>query len=67
MTSAVGRAGSLRLSVLDLSPIPSGSSAGEALRNSIDLARHAEALGFTRYWLAEHHNAMSLASSSPRS
>jgi luciferase family oxidoreductase group 1 len=65
MSTAVGRAGSLRVSVLDLSPIPSGSSAGEALRNSIDLARHAEALGFTRYWLAEHHNAMSLASSSP--
>ncbi len=65
MTSAAHGSGSIRASVLDLSPIPSGSSAGEALRNSIDLARHADALGFTRYWLAEHHNAMSLASSSP--
>jgi len=56
---------SLPLSVLDLSPIPAGASAGEALRNTIDLARHAESLGLTRYWLAEHHNAASLASSSP--
>ncbi|MDF2693163.1 MAG: Luciferase-like monooxygenase [Labilithrix sp.] len=55
----------MRLSVLDLSPIPSGSSAAEALRNTIDLARHAEAIGLQRYWLAEHHNAASLASSSP--
>jgi luciferase family oxidoreductase group 1 len=53
------------LSVLDLSPIPSGSTAGDALRNSIDLARHAETLGFRRYWLAEHHNAGALASSAP--
>ncbi len=63
--SSRGLGKSVRASVLDLSPIPSGSSAGEALRNSIDLAVHAEALGFARYWLAEHHNAMSLASSSP--
>lgn len=55
----------MRLSVLDLSPIPSGSSASEALRNTIDLARHAEALGLSRFWLAEHHNAASVASSSP--
>ena len=53
------------LSVLDLSPIPSGSTAGDALRSSIDLARHAEALGLTRYWLAEHHNAGGLACSAP--
>jgi luciferase family oxidoreductase group 1 len=53
------------LSVLDLSPIPSGFTAGDALRNSIDLARHAEAVGLRRYWLAEHHNAGSLASSAP--
>src|ERR1700690_3527009 len=53
------------LSVLDLSPIPSGSTAGEALRNSLDLARHADALGLRRYWLAEHHNAGGLASSAP--
>ena len=55
----------MRFSVLDLSPIPSGSSAAQALRNTIDLARHAEAIGLHRYWLAEHHNAGSLASSSP--
>ena len=55
----------LRVSALDLSPVVSGSSAGDALRNTIDLARHVERLGFTRYWLAEHHNAGSLASSSP--
>jgi luciferase family oxidoreductase group 1 len=55
----------LRLSVLDLSPVPSGSSSTDALRNTIDLARHADALGFTRYWLAEHHNAASVASSAP--
>jgi luciferase family oxidoreductase group 1 len=54
-----------RVSALDLSPIVSGSSAGDALRSTIDLARHVERLGFTRYWLAEHHNAGSLASSSP--
>jgi luciferase family oxidoreductase group 1 len=53
------------LSVLDLSPIPSGSTAGDALRNTIDLARHAEALGLRRYWLAEHHNAGGLACPAP--
>jgi luciferase family oxidoreductase group 1 len=53
------------LSVLDLSPVPSGSTAGDALRNSIDLARHAEALGLGRYWLAEHHNAGGLACPAP--
>lgn len=55
----------LRVSALDLSPIPSGSTAGDALRNTVDLAQHVERLGFTRYWLAEHHNAAGLASSSP--
>ncbi len=49
-------------SVLDLSPIPEGSTAGEALRNSGDLARHAEALGYKRYWMAEHHNMTGIAS-----
>ena len=53
------------LSVLDLSPIASGSNATEALRNTIDLARHAESIGAARYWLAEHHNAGALASSAP--
>jgi luciferase family oxidoreductase group 1 len=53
------------LSILDLSPVPSGSTPGDALRNSIDLARHAEALGLRRYWLAEHHNAGGLACPAP--
>jgi luciferase family oxidoreductase group 1 len=55
----------LPLSVLDVSPIHSGDTAHEALRNTVDLAQHAERLGFERYWVAEHHNAGSLASSSP--
>ncbi|MBU8545591.1 MULTISPECIES: LLM class flavin-dependent oxidoreductase [Roseomonadaceae] len=50
------------LSVLDLSPIPEGSDAGQALRNSADLARHAEALGYNRFWMAEHHNMPGIAS-----
>jgi len=49
-------------SVLDLSPITEGSSAADALRNTLDLARHAERLGYHRYWLAEHHNIPSVAS-----
>jgi len=56
---------SLRLSVLDQSPIPEGSSGAEALHNSLDLARHAEALGYHRYWVAEHHGAVMLACTSP--
>jgi len=50
------------LSVLDLSPVAEGSDVGQALRNTIDLARHAERLGFLRYWLAEHHNMPGIAS-----
>src|SRR6202012_1719132 len=53
------------LSVLDLSVVTSGTKPAVALRNSIDLARHADALGFTRYWLAEHHNLASVASPAP--
>lgn len=49
-------------SVLDLSPITQGASAADALRNSRDLAQHAERLGFHRYWLAEHHNMPGIAS-----
>jgi luciferase family oxidoreductase group 1 len=49
-------------SVLDLSPIVEGGTAGQALRNTLDLARHAEALGYRRYWLAEHHNMSGIAS-----
>jgi luciferase family oxidoreductase group 1 len=55
----------IRLSVLDLAPVPSGSTAAEALRNSLDLARHVERLGYHRYWVAEHHNMPGIASSAP--
>jgi luciferase family oxidoreductase group 1 len=55
----------MRLSVLDLAPVPSGASAGVALRNSIDLAQHVERLGYYRYWVAEHHNMPGIASSAP--
>ena len=51
-----------RLSVLDLSMLSEGSTAGAALRNSRDLAGHAERLGYTRFWLAEHHNMRGIAS-----
>ena len=50
------------ISILDLSPITEGGDAGLALRNTLDLARHAETLGFKRYWLAEHHNMPGIAS-----
>jgi luciferase family oxidoreductase group 1 len=53
------------LSVLDLSPVAAGSSGAQSLRNSLDLATVAERLGFTRYWVAEHHNLPSIASTAP--
>jgi len=53
------------LSVLDLSPVAAGSTGAQALRNSLDLARHCDALGYTRYWCAEHHNLPSIAASAP--
>ena len=53
------------LSVLDLSPVASGSSDAQALRNTLDLARLADRLGYARYWLAEHHNIPSVASTAP--
>ena len=53
------------LSVLDLSPVTTGNTGPQALRNSIDLARHADRLGFTRYWVAEHHSMPNIASSAP--
>ncbi len=56
---------SLRLSVLDQSPISEGSTGGTALHNSLDLARHAERLGYHRYWVAEHHGTPMLACASP--
>jgi luciferase family oxidoreductase group 1 len=55
----------LRLGILDQSPIPEGCTAGDALRNSIDLARLADGLGYTRYWVAEHHGTKGLACASP--
>ena len=53
---------SIPLSVLDLSPIVAGSTAAVSLRNTLDLARHAERLGYHRFWLAEHHNMVGIAS-----
>jgi luciferase family oxidoreductase group 1 len=53
------------LSILDLSPVTTGISGAQALRNSLDLARFADTLGFTRYWVAEHHNLPNIASSAP--
>ncbi len=50
------------LSVLDLAPVVTGSDVGEALRRSLDLARHAERLGYRRFWLAEHHGMPGIAS-----
>ncbi|GAA1869317.1 LLM class flavin-dependent oxidoreductase [Actinomadura bangladeshensis] len=54
---------SVRFSVLDLAPVVSGSTSGQALRNTLDLARHTERLGYHRYWLAEHHAMPGIASS----
>jgi luciferase family oxidoreductase group 1 len=51
-----------KLSVLDLAPVVEGSTVREALQNSLDLARHAEKLGYNRFWLAEHHNMPGIAS-----
>lgn len=53
------------LSVLDLSPVTTATPGAQALRNSLDLARHADTLGYTRYWVAEHHNLANIASSAP--
>jgi luciferase family oxidoreductase group 1 len=55
----------LPLSVLDLAPIASGSPPGQAVRNSLDLARLTDRLGFTRYWVAEHHSIPGVASTAP--
>ena len=49
-------------SVLDLAHVPQGGTPADALRNSLDLARHVEALGYKRFWLAEHHNMVGIAS-----
>jgi luciferase family oxidoreductase group 1 len=55
----------LRLSVLDQSPIAEGSTGAQALRNTLDLARLADACGYHRYWVAEHHGGPTLAGTSP--
>jgi luciferase family oxidoreductase group 1 len=59
---AVAQAAAVRYSVLDLSPIVAGGTAADSFRNTLDLARHAEAAGYHRYWLAEHHNIPGVAS-----
>jgi len=56
---------SLLLSILDLAPVPEGTSSAQALQNILDLARLGDELGFTRLWYAEHHGMPSIASSSP--
>src|ERR687885_2861590 len=53
------------LSVLDVSPVSAGSNSAQALRNTLELARLTDQLGYERYWLAEHHNLPSIASSAP--
>lgn len=50
------------LSILDLAPVPLGATAGDALRRARELAQHAERLGYNRYWMAEHHNMVGIAS-----
>ena len=55
----------MRFSVLDLAPVATGARTGEALRNSIELARVTERLGYHRYWVAEHHGMPGIASTSP--
>lgn len=55
----------MRLSVVDQSPIPAGFTSADALHNSIDLARFTERLGYTRFWIAEHHATEALASPAP--
>ena len=67
MSSSTSRspAISVPLSVLDLSFIVSGGTGPQALAGTIDLARHVDALGFTRFWVAEHHNLPSVASGAP--
>ena len=55
----------LALSVLDQAPVPDGSSAADAIRQTLDLARATEAMGYRRYWVAEHHGTRSLAATAP--
>lgn len=57
----------LLLSVLDQTPIPEGTTGAQALQNTLDLARHADRLGYHRYWVSEHHGGLSLAGPAPES
>ena len=61
----MGALASTPFSVLDLAPVATGSTVAEALRNSVDLARQVERLGYRRHWVAEHHNMPGIASSAP--
>jgi len=63
--AVVSQLDGIPVSVLDLAPVPTGSTPGQALRESIALAQHAEELGYRRYWVAEHHNMPGIASSAP--
>ena len=55
----------VRLSVLDQSPVPEGSTPAQAIKNSIELAKHVERLGYHRYWMSEHHAMDLLACTAP--
>src|SRR3954464_5586002 len=55
----------MKLSVLDQSPVSRGSTPADAIRESLALARHCDALGYARYWLSEHHNSASIVGSAP--
>ena len=62
----VARGMGIPISILDLSPIPSGAPASQALHDTVELARTAEAAGYRRFWLAEHHNIASVTTRAPR-
>ncbi|MCM3653447.1 LLM class flavin-dependent oxidoreductase [Metabacillus litoralis] len=62
-TATKKQLGSIPISILDLSTISAGSTPADSFRNTLDLAQHAEAWGFNRYWVAEHHNLPPIASS----
>ncbi len=55
----------MKLSVIDQSPVSEGSTPADALRNTIELAKLADRLGYERYWIAEHHGMVTLASPAP--
>src|SRR5215472_7240974 len=65
MNGTVQNGGALKLSIIDQSPVPAGSTPADALHNTIELAQLAERLGYERYWIAEHHAIDALASPAP--